>query len=177
MDFGGRKAVATAAGLFDGASISQAVRWPEKRLASCCCATRHRVFTAMSLKSGRLCSAHFAVLGALIISRLWNALPGRGGHGAPIAKERWAYLSTDCELAGGAATVVTRSTPSCGGFGDKRRSPIGLAFVGDVARHQRKRHRVGRRQCALRREHRLANRRLVVDVQVKRHRLLGHPEQ
>jgi len=86
MDFGGRKAVATAAGLFDGAQylagalagagigkLLERYKQPGGQPGS-----EFEVWPFMPL--------FFALLGALIISRLWNALPGRGGHAAPIAK-------------------------------------------------------------------------------------------
>ena len=86
MDFGGRKAVATAAGLFDGAQylagalagagigkLLERYKQPGGLPGS-----EFEVWPFMPL--------FFAILGALIISRLWNALPGRGGHAAPIAK-------------------------------------------------------------------------------------------
>lgn len=79
MDFGGRKAVATAAGLFDGA--------------------QYLAGAIMSVLLGRLLQHFkvpgapgeeftiwplvpipFAILGALLISRLWHAGPGRKGH-------------------------------------------------------------------------------------------------
>ncbi|MSQ81633.1 MAG: MFS transporter [Myxococcales bacterium] len=71
MDFGGRKAVATAAGLFDGA--------------------QYLAGAVVALFIGKLVDKHgwgvwawtyvpFALIGALLIARLWNVRPGRGGH-------------------------------------------------------------------------------------------------
>lgn len=72
MDFGGRKAVATAAGLFDGA--------------------QYLAGAIVAISIGSLVDAHgwgmwgwtyvpFACIGALLMLRLWNAKPGAGGHG------------------------------------------------------------------------------------------------
>lgn len=84
MDFGGRKAVATAAGLFDGAQylagaiVSQVMG----RLLD-----RYKVAgqPGAEFDMWPLMPLVFAVLGALIISRLWHALPGRSAHGAVSA--------------------------------------------------------------------------------------------
>lgn len=84
MDFGGRKAVATAAGLFDGAQylagaiVSQVMgRLLDRYKIVGQPGAEFDVWPIMPLV--------FAVLGALIISRLWHALPGRSAHGAPSA--------------------------------------------------------------------------------------------
>jgi OPA family glycerol-3-phosphate transporter-like MFS transporter len=79
MDFGGRKAVATAAGLFDGAqylagSLSGiGMGWLFKRFASA-------AHPGAQYDVWPLAPLGFALLGALIISRLWHALPGRSRH-------------------------------------------------------------------------------------------------
>lgn len=85
MDFGGRKAAATAAGLFDGAqylggSLAGVVlgRLLERYRVPGASGVEFEVWPFLPLG--------FAVLGAFIISRLWNALPGRGGHGAPMPR-------------------------------------------------------------------------------------------
>lgn len=71
MDFGGKKAAATAAGLFDGMQY----------LASS--------FVGLGMgfmldhygwRFWQFAPLPFAVIGALIISRLWNALPGKRAH-------------------------------------------------------------------------------------------------
>ena len=72
MDFGGKKAAATAAGLFDG--------------------MQYIAGSVVGIGMGKLLDKYgwgvwqfapipFAILGAWLMSRLWNALPGRGGHG------------------------------------------------------------------------------------------------
>jgi OPA family glycerol-3-phosphate transporter-like MFS transporter len=72
MDFGGRKAVATAAGLFDGA--------------------QYLAGSIVGIGMGQLLDHYgwkiwasapivFALIGFILISRLWNVVPGRGaGH-------------------------------------------------------------------------------------------------
>ena len=84
MDFGGRKAVATAAGLFDGAQylagaiVSQVMgRLLDRYKVAGLPGAEFEVWPLMPLV--------FAVLGAIIISRLWHALPGRSAHGAATA--------------------------------------------------------------------------------------------
>ncbi|MCS6915333.1 MAG: MFS transporter [Myxococcales bacterium] len=79
MDFGGRKAVATAAGLFDGAQYLAGAIVSD---------LLGRVLTSQvdPARPGAeflywpLVPLPFALLGALLISRLWHARPGRGGH-------------------------------------------------------------------------------------------------
>jgi MFS transporter, OPA family, glycerol-3-phosphate transporter len=72
MDFGGRKGAATAAGLFDGmqylaaAFTAPMVAW---------------ITTNASWQWWKLWAIPFAVVGAIVMSTLWNATPrGRGGH-------------------------------------------------------------------------------------------------
>jgi len=71
MDFGGKKAAATAAGLFDGmqyvasAIIGPTVPWLVKN---------------WGWGAWIVAPIPFALLGAAIMSRLWNATPGRKGH-------------------------------------------------------------------------------------------------
>jgi OPA family glycerol-3-phosphate transporter-like MFS transporter len=75
MDFGGKKAAATAAGLFDG--------------------MQYLAGAFVGVGVGRMIDAYgwsvwpfapipFALVGALLMARLWNALPG-SHHGAPAA--------------------------------------------------------------------------------------------
>jgi len=70
MDFGGRKAAATAAGLFDGmqylagAVTGTAVGW---------------ITTDYGWQAWKLWPVPFAVIGALVMLRLWNAVPRSGG--------------------------------------------------------------------------------------------------
>ncbi len=79
MDFGGRKAVATAAGLFDGAQYlaGSLVGAGMGRLLDHYKVTGQR---GVEFEVWPLAPLGFAVLGALIISRLWHALPGRSRH-------------------------------------------------------------------------------------------------
>ena len=71
MDFGGRKAVATAAGLFDGA--------------------QYLAGSIVGIGMGKMLDGYgwqvwawapipFALIGCAVISTLWNVRPGRGGH-------------------------------------------------------------------------------------------------
>jgi OPA family glycerol-3-phosphate transporter-like MFS transporter len=72
MDFGGKKAAATAAGLFDG--------------------VQYLAGAIIALSLGRLIDAYgwsvwpfvpipFAIIGALVMRTLWNAMPGASAHG------------------------------------------------------------------------------------------------
>ena len=72
MDFGGRKAAATAAGLIDGfqylagAFVGQAVGY---------------ITTNYGWQAWKLWPIPFAIIGALIMMKLWNTMPkGKGGH-------------------------------------------------------------------------------------------------
>jgi sugar phosphate permease len=76
MDFGGRKAVATAAGLFDGAQY----------LAGAIVAlTLGRLLDRYGWRVWGVTQVPFAILGALLIARLWNARPGAAHGGAAVA--------------------------------------------------------------------------------------------
>lgn len=72
MDFGGKKAVATAAGLFDGAQY----------LAGAVVAqTLGHVIDAFGWDMWGLTQVPFAILGAILIAQLWNATPnGKPAH-------------------------------------------------------------------------------------------------
>jgi OPA family glycerol-3-phosphate transporter-like MFS transporter len=75
MDFGGKKAVATAAGLFDGAqylAASIVTHYMGKLL------DHYKVVGQAGVEYGAwpLLPLPFAIIGALIISRLWNTVPG-----------------------------------------------------------------------------------------------------
>jgi OPA family glycerol-3-phosphate transporter-like MFS transporter len=74
MDFGGRKAAATAAGLFDGMQY----------LASSIVGlAMGRVLDRWGWSAWPWVPIPFACAGALIISRLWNVVPGRA-KAAPV---------------------------------------------------------------------------------------------
>jgi len=80
MDFGGRKAVATAAGLFDGAQylagalVGKGMGWLLDHY-------KNGARPGEQFEVWPLAPIGFALLGALVISRLWHALPGRRhGH-------------------------------------------------------------------------------------------------
>jgi sugar phosphate permease len=74
MDLGGRQAVATAAGLFDGAQY----------LAGAIVAqTIGHAVDKYGWGVWAYTYVPFAAVGALLMLRLWNAKPGAGGHGAP----------------------------------------------------------------------------------------------
>jgi OPA family glycerol-3-phosphate transporter-like MFS transporter len=78
MDFGGKKAVATAAGLFDGAQYlaGALVGVGMGKLLD-----HFRVGTSgLEYQWWPLAPLPFAIVGAILISRLWNVVPGRGGH-------------------------------------------------------------------------------------------------
>ena len=72
MDFGGKKAVATAAGLFDGmqylagAFVGMGVGY---------------ITTNWGWEAWHWAPIPFALIGAYVMSRLWNVMPkGRSGH-------------------------------------------------------------------------------------------------
>lgn len=71
MDFGGRKAAATAAGLIDGMQYLAAsltgvgVGW---------------ITDTWGWGPWKLWPIPFALIGAVVMSRLWNAMPGKKGH-------------------------------------------------------------------------------------------------
>jgi hypothetical protein len=76
MDFGGKKAVATAAGLFDGAQYLAGAlvgRWMGQLLDA------YKVAKAPGVEFDvwPLAPLPFAVIGAILIARLWNVVPGR----------------------------------------------------------------------------------------------------
>jgi OPA family glycerol-3-phosphate transporter-like MFS transporter len=80
MDFGGKKAVATAAGLFDGAQYLAAtlVGYGMGRLLD---HFKDKAMPGAEYDVWPLAPIPFALIGAFLISRLWNVVPGRGGHG------------------------------------------------------------------------------------------------
>lgn len=79
MDFGGRKAVATAAGFFDGA------QYVGGALMGAVCGRlldhfKDKLHPGVQYKIWPLIPIPFALLGAVLIATLWNAKPkGRGG--------------------------------------------------------------------------------------------------
>lgn len=81
MDFGGKKAVATAAGLFDGAQYlaGSLVGWGMGTLLDHFRDAAHHEYGVWPLAP-----LPFALLGALLISRLWNTRPA---HGATIGDD------------------------------------------------------------------------------------------
>jgi len=87
MDFGGRKAVATAAGLFDGAQYlaGALVGSGMGRLLD---HYKTAARPGAEFEVWPLAPFGFALLGALIISRLWNSLPGRSRHTQTVVTER-----------------------------------------------------------------------------------------
>jgi OPA family glycerol-3-phosphate transporter-like MFS transporter len=79
MDFGGKKAVATAAGLFDGAQYlaGAIVGWG---MGSFIDRYKGPIATGSEYRVWPLAPLPFALIGALLISRLWNVVPGRKAH-------------------------------------------------------------------------------------------------
>ncbi|MBS2024850.1 MAG: MFS transporter [Deltaproteobacteria bacterium] len=79
MDFGGKKAVATAAGLFDGAQYVAGAIVAQ---------TLGHVIDRFGWGGWGLTQVPFAIVGALLMLKLWNARPGAGHHGGspPEAK-------------------------------------------------------------------------------------------
>src|SRR6185369_1416641 len=77
MDFGGKKAVATAAGLFDGAQYLAATlvgHWMGVLLD----AYKNPKAPGSEYDVWPLAPLPFAIIGAILIARLWNVVPGRG---------------------------------------------------------------------------------------------------
>lgn len=77
MDFGGRKAAATAAGLFDGIQYFTSAPFVGIGMG--------KVLDHWGWSAWPWVPIPFAIAGALFISRLWNARPSAHGHGAPPA--------------------------------------------------------------------------------------------
>ena len=78
MDFGGKKAVATAAGLFDGAQyLAGAIM---AILLGALIDHYRAVHPGFEYRVWPLAPLPFALVGALLISRLWNVVPGRRAH-------------------------------------------------------------------------------------------------
>jgi OPA family glycerol-3-phosphate transporter-like MFS transporter len=76
MDFGGRKAVATAAGLFDGAQYLAAsiVGWGMGALLD---GFKNKAAPGSEYAVWPLAPLPFALLGAVLIAQLWDVVPGR----------------------------------------------------------------------------------------------------
>lgn len=72
MDFGGRKAAATAAGLFDGIQYFTSAPFVGIGMG--------KVLDAWSWSAWAWVPIPFAVMGAIIMSTLWNVTPGKRGH-------------------------------------------------------------------------------------------------
>lgn len=76
MDFGGRKAVATAAGLFDGAQYlgGALISFFLGRLLD-----KHKIVESAGVQFNiwPLVPIPFAILGAILIATLWNTVPGK----------------------------------------------------------------------------------------------------
>jgi OPA family glycerol-3-phosphate transporter-like MFS transporter len=74
MDFGGKKAAATAAGLFDGLQYLM-TSFPTG-------IGMGKLLDSAGWGAWNFAFAPFAVIGAALGASLWNTKPGRGGHGA-----------------------------------------------------------------------------------------------
>lgn len=72
MDFGGRKAAATAAGLFDGIQYFTSAPFVGIGMG--------KVLDHWSWGAWAWVPLPFAVMGAIVISTLWNVKPGKRGH-------------------------------------------------------------------------------------------------
>jgi OPA family glycerol-3-phosphate transporter-like MFS transporter len=72
MDFGGRKAAATAAGLFDGIQYFTSAPFVGIGMG--------KVLDAWGWSAWAWVPIPFAIVGALIMSTLWNVTPGKRGH-------------------------------------------------------------------------------------------------
>jgi OPA family glycerol-3-phosphate transporter-like MFS transporter len=72
MDFGGRKAAATAAGLFDGIQYFTSAPFVGIGMG--------KVLDHWSWGAWAWVPIPFAVMGAIIMSTLWNVTPGKRGH-------------------------------------------------------------------------------------------------
>jgi MFS transporter, OPA family, glycerol-3-phosphate transporter len=72
MDFGGRKAAATAAGLFDGIQYFTSAPFVGIGMG--------KVLDNWGWKAWAWVPIPFAVIGALVIATLWNVKPGKRGH-------------------------------------------------------------------------------------------------
>ncbi len=76
MDFGGKKAVATAAGLFDGAQYlaGAIVTYGLGRILD---SYKNPKLPGSEFEMWPLAPLPFAILGAILIARLWNVVPGQ----------------------------------------------------------------------------------------------------
>ncbi|MFT3773409.1 MAG: MFS transporter [Minicystis sp.] len=72
MDFGGRKAAATAAGLFDGIQYFTSAPFVGIGMG--------KVLDLWGWSAWAWVPIPFAIIGALVISTLWNVTPGKRGH-------------------------------------------------------------------------------------------------
>jgi OPA family glycerol-3-phosphate transporter-like MFS transporter len=71
MDFGGKKAVATAAGLFDGAQYVA---------GAAVALTLGHLLDKYGWSAWGMTAIPPAIVGAILISRLWNTKPGVSAH-------------------------------------------------------------------------------------------------
>jgi MFS transporter, OPA family, glycerol-3-phosphate transporter len=85
MDFGGKKAVATAAGLFDGAQYlaGAVVTYGLGRLLDAYKDTR---VPGAEFDVWPLAPLPFTIIGALLIARLWTVVPGRAAENPTVAQ-------------------------------------------------------------------------------------------
>jgi OPA family glycerol-3-phosphate transporter-like MFS transporter len=89
MDFGGKKAVATAAGLFDGAQYLAAsiVGWGMGALLD---SFKDKALPGVEYAVWPLAPLPFALLGAVLIAQLWDVVPGRVLDEAELARQKEA---------------------------------------------------------------------------------------
>ncbi len=71
MDFGGKRGAATAAGLFDGMQYFFAAPFTGLLVG--------QITTKYGWQVWKLWPIPFAIIGALVMARLWNVKPRRGG--------------------------------------------------------------------------------------------------
>jgi len=84
MDFGGRKAVATAAGLFDGAQyLAGAV--VGRAMGQLLDHFKDKLHPGVEYRVWPLAPLPFAVAGAILVSLLWNARPARASASPSLA--------------------------------------------------------------------------------------------
>lgn len=81
MDFGGKKAVATAAGLFDGAQYL-AASVVGYGLGTVLDHFKDKTNPGVEFAQWPLFPLPFALLGAILIAQLWNVRPGRAAEAA-----------------------------------------------------------------------------------------------
>ncbi len=98
MDFGGKKAVATAAGLFDGAQYFAGAMMA-LIMGALFDAYRNPKAPGAEYDIWPLAMLPFAIIGAILIARLWNVVPGRVTLLSDVDRSRGLFVLHRLERA------------------------------------------------------------------------------